>query len=417
MEQTASAIIEQAYSNTAYYIVKIVNDNGKKRLINKPIEISDLTFHKPIIVTMYALNDMTYLQPENSKKIYTFRNNIFCGFLNPDENTKYYRWKFHVGIVKYGSEYLPYWCIDEPEHSQTPSMIDFTKIMLPPMFTGFKYDMNFEYDHHLIDILHEYQASLVDEFKRPLDINGIKRHQYYPGKLADSTATVKDVVGLSKTLPIVVNLESKNEGLACLDLEPHFTEEDLNKAESFDYYYVEETPRGGRHYLIKAKQKDAYKFRISKYLEVQVNAPITLYGINGIWKKDNIKLSDLSEYKEVGHESSTFDETENPEKAQLIAKAYCEFFKYTGSRIYALSIYHKTDDLSYADFTAMARLYHRDIQFNVLQYPRDLQVWILADYASLILPHRAKHDELRLGVPYLTYLADKIVTKDTNDEK
>lgn len=417
MEQTASAIIEQAYSNTAYYIVKIVNDNGKKRLINKPIEISDLTFHAPIMVTMYALDDMTYLQPEDSKKVYTFRNNIFCGFLKPSENKKYYRYEFYVGIVKYGSEYLPYWSIDKPEHIQTPSTINFTKIMLPPMYTGLKYDMNFEYNQKLINILNEYQASLVDQFKRPLNVNGIKRHQYYPGKLADSTAVVKDIVGLSNTLPIVVNLESKNEGLACLDLEPHFTEKELNKAESFDYYYVEETPRGGRHYLIKAKQKDAYKFRISKHLEVQVNAPITWYGINGRWKKDKVELSDLSEYKEVGHESSTFDETENPEKAQIIAKAYCEFFKYTGSRIYALSIYHKTDDLSYADFTAMARLYHRDIQFNVLQYPRDLQVWILADYASLILPHRAKHDELRLGVPYLTYLANKIVTKDTDDEE
>lgn len=417
MEQTASAIIEQAYSNTAYYIVKIVNDNGKKRLINKPIEISDLTFHAPIMVTMYALDDMTYLQPKNSEKVYTFRNNIFCGFLKPSENKKYYCYEFYVGIVKYGSEYLPYWSIDKPEHIQTSSTINFAKTMLPPMYTGLKYDMNFEYDQKLISILNEYQASLVDQFKRPLNVNGIKRHQYYPGKLADSPSTVKDIVGLSKTLPIVVNLESKNEGLACLDLEPHFTEKELNKAESFDYYYVEETPRGGRHYLIKAKQKDAYKFRISKHLEVQVNAPITWYGINGIWKKDKIELSDLSEYKEVGHESSTFDETENPEKAQLIAKAYCEFFKYTGSRIYALSIYHKTDDLSYADFTAMARLYHRDIQFNVLQYPRDLQVWILADYASLILPHRAKHDELRLGVPYLTYLANKIVTKDTDDEE
>lgn len=411
--QYKSAIIEQAYANTAYYIIKIINDNGKKRLINKPIELADLTFHKPIIVTMYALNDLTYLQIESSKKVYVFRNNIFCGFFNPDTNTKYYRWQFYVGIVKYGSEYLTYWSIDEPEHNQTPSTIDFTKIMLPPMFTGFKYDMEFDYDAHLIDILSDYQASLVDEFKRPLDMNGVKKHQYYPGKLTDSTSTVKDIT--TTTLPIVVNLESQDDGLACLDLEPHFTKDELNKAESFDYYYVEETPRGGRHYLIKAKQKDAYKFRISKHLEAQVNAPITWYGINGIWKKDKVEPSDLSEYKEVGHDSRTFDETENPEKAQIIAKAYFEFFKYTGSRIYALSIYHKTDDLSYADFTAMARLYHRDIQFNVLQYPRDLQVWILADYATLILPHRAKHDELRLGVPYLTYLANKIVTKDDDD--
>src|SRR5699024_341869 len=128
-------------------------DNGKKRLINKPIELADLTFHKPIIVTMYALNDLTYLQIEASKKVYAFRNNIFCGFFNPDTNTKYYRWQFYVGIVKYGSEYLTYWSIDEPEHNQTPSTIDFTKIMLPPMFTGFKYDMEFDYDAHLIDIL------------------------------------------------------------------------------------------------------------------------------------------------------------------------------------------------------------------------------------------------------------------------
>lgn len=409
---SGACLLEQTYLNTAYRQIKIVDNGQSQTLVENVIKLSEVKFHKPYKCKLYVLDNEAYIEMtsiSNQKRYYKYNNAFFCGFFNHINVSRFAKWNYYLGTCEINQTTYIYWSMNQINDWNGESKLDLTNLVLPPSKTGFIYDMSFSYTHQLITKLGSYTASLVDRYKRPISIDGYFNNSYYPIALGKETYKFKDIVNISKNLPIVVDLSSHNQGLACLDLEPHFSSADLEIAESFDYYYVEETPRGGRHYLIKVKQKDAYKFRISKHLEVQVNAAITWYGISGQWVKDVVKPSDLSKYTEIHHQERKIKTIKVPEKINNMVDKMMKYFRYSASRLHALSIYKTDKDESHADFTAMARLYNFEVKEMLSAYDNETQIWLLAEYTARVIPYRPKHDEMRLGVPYLVYLANIII--------
>lgn len=206
---------------------------------------------------------------------------------------------------------------------------------------------------------------------------------------------------------MVVDMSKTN--YAVIDLEPHYTDEDLKEAESFDYLYKEYTPRGGIHYLIKYSG-DNFKFRITPNLEIIVDSMITFYGIN--YELGNLQAKETvlkDTYQEIGNKKSTVS-YEDVDVSNIVDRLEAKNVDSIGKDI-ALHQYQIDDDLSHADFVAMLRLYTYDVRpyqdaiEKEVGYERVPNV--LAAYAARILPYRLKHD--RPGTPYLFTIASKIV--------
>lgn len=290
--------------------------------------------------------------------------------------------------------------------------IDWKTLKLPVSIAGFTYDECFTYRKELVQILKTGKAAFIDSLKRPLSVPGLLHYgTYYPKSLDKSPFTFGDLAKYELNLPIAVDMGSF-EDLACLDLEPHFTKKDLDLANSFDAYYVEETPRGGRHYLIKAKG-DAYKYRLTEHLEAQINASVTWYGVFGKWLKDDVDESDLSKYKVVGKRKNELTMTvhECPPQAQRffdLIKTFGDINQGTRDKI--KEIYDTDNDPSHADWMAILTIYNR-IKQNFISLNIDMETrgWILTLFVSNLIPYRPKHDTDRCGVSYLTYLCFSVV--------
>lgn len=394
-------LIEQSYPGGPYYLSKIAD----KSLISKPCVFDDVIIKTAYPVVFYVQNEKIAIKDRDCYHLYL--NGNYLKDVKTFNTANFFEHRLNICSGTYqGQAAVIYSCDQVNAKAIAPP---WEKLFLPVFFTGWRYAKTFTYLPQLAKIFTGVRASFVDRFKRPLNLEKLKACEYLPADLTKSFDEFANLAAVKSYFPIVTDLASA-PALASLDLEPGYTDEDLALAESFDSYYVEDTPHGGKHYLIKVAESNVFKYRLTPKLECQVNAYISWYGINARWKKDDVVISDLSNYKVIEHSQRSASLASEPVKMRARAQYIYKMATASGGMNAALAAYDDISDESRADFTALARLWY----FVVKRYlqPGDNRPWLLADVASIAVPHRTKHDELRLGVPYLVYLANIIVGED-----
>ncbi len=413
-------MIEQTGLNAPLRYTKEVVENGKDKLISKTVIIDNVLFGPPEKIQIHRKrgeNELYLVKREIQKEYYLYKNNKLLNKLiltdeqvQNDEITNYL-----YGIAKYNGEIVSY-LIQNTPNVRITNKPSYDEFMLPSIFRGFTYNMTFMYNKQLIELIGNLPATYTDKHKRPINSNALKYNLHYPISMDKITSTFQQIANkYDYHMPIVVNLSNTEFG--CIDLEPNYTQNDLKLADSFDAYYVEDTPRGGKHYLVKIKQSSVFKYRINDKIEVQANCQITLYGRNGIFKSNNVEYSDFSKYKVIGHTSNEITlTTKPPEVTNIVNNLYNNKTLLSDTYMKQLQRNYLVDnDASHADFMLMYDIYKKAIKPLQSQYNTQLLPWILAEYSVKYLPPRAKHSSERCGVPYLVYVADKIINNQTTN--
>lgn len=421
-------MLEQSKRDGPLYYSQEVIEKGKRKLISKPIVLHILKFGPPtkVIIHLNASTKKVLLEVLKDDSLYPeyylYSQTKFCKKLNltEDDTIDDETYAYYYGIAQIKGDKTPYLLKDEPPItiSDVPT---FDTFQLPPVLSGYPYKQAFKYIPELTDLIGHLKATYTDRYKRPLNPTAIKHRKYFPMIIDNTTTKFKDLCNSNLPFPIVVILNniSANAQFGCIDLEPSHTDDDLELANSFDAYYVEDTPRGGKHYLIRVKPDEkSYKYRLTPNIEAQIQCQITIYGINGKILNPQPEITDLSQYKQVGHKTNPIvsidDRPDGIKFAAEIEDNVNELIEAneklgsTGAE-QAKRAYIYDDDDSHADFTALARLYRLNIKPLKENFTDDELPWLLASYAARIIPPRAKHSDARNGVPYLVYLADKII--------
>lgn len=305
----------------------------------------------------------------------------------------------------------------EEEHvyfvQNTPSVTynkipDIKRMQMPFTLQALDYDQTFHYPNDIKQFLSALPACYVDRYKRPIK----KAYgRTYPIAMEQVKTTWKDLP--ETTYPIVVDFRKTPFGVA--DLEPEHTTEDLEHFHSLPGYYEEETPRGGKHKLVRIED-GTFKFRYSPGLEFIHESQVTLYGIHGKWLCDNPPALDISNYQKIGHTEHTITaRLERPDVSKEVRLLKEKAIQNVSSGIsIAETLYQRDTDISHGEYVALRTLYEQDIAPYANQFDSGLLPWILESYATDVIPHREKHETMRNELPYLVYLAGIIIEKKSH---
>lgn len=405
-------MLEQSTQNGAVYLSQEKEEKGKTKLITKSVVINRVQFGppSPIIIHRSPQTSKILVEYPNETETngYIYNDGVLekriVAVTNPDDDLLNYLY----GIAKVDNEVVPYFIQNTPRVtlSDTPDTETFT---LPPTVSGYPYDTVFTYDPKLVSLLGDIKATYVDKYKRPIHPAYIKRGRFFPVELDNVNTTFRELSHAQKPFPVVIQLDKTDFG--CVDLEPGYTEEEYALATSFDAYYAEDTPNGGKHFLVK-NTDNAYKYRLSEHVEGISNTAITMYGLNGEWLNDDPDDVTFSAYTEVGNSQVTIDMSDKrPDGLDKVVADVTQAIEQMGStgKRRAKRAYKTSDDESWCDFTALSRLYRFDIQPLKASISSDMLPWVLAEYGATVIPARMKHQTSRNGVPYLIYLAHKII--------
>ena len=283
---------------------------------------------------------------------------------------------------------------------------DTKTIRIPPTLQKLDYIQVFTYPEPVAALLSDVPSAYVDRFKRPV----IRRNgRTYPVSMEKVETKWKDLP--ETTYPKVVDFSRTPYAVA--DLEPEHTEEDLREFESLPGYYEEETPRGGKHKLLRV-DTDQFKVRYSKGLEIINQSQVTLYGIHGTWLCDDPPLADLSPYREIGHGThavrAALTRPDVSEEVRLLQRKAEE--NVSTARVVAERQCRMDPDDSHGEYVALRTLYRCDIHPYAKQFDPERLPWITEAYSRESIPHRDKHETLRNGLPYLVYLAAIIIERE-----
>lgn len=423
-------MIEQSKKNGPLYLAELLN--GK--FISKKVTVDEVEFGKPTPITlMYRTIDLYAVVKGTTG--YIFENGQLTKTVeNPQPigrvvsfmyGTCYYEGRKHCYLIK-----------NTPTVSRDEvRAID--EFELPGSFTGYPYEQEFTYPDEVYTLFGDFPATYVNKYKRPLNPELMKSGLFLPIGIDMVKTTLNDLKDFPQ-FPRVVNLSGTE--YAVLDLEPGYTSADEEEVAKYEVIYSEDTPRGGKHLFVKTKD-DAFKYRISPTLEIVNDTMITLYGINARvhnMTADYVTFKDAG-YKEIGGIANIVT-TQATQEIAPIATTVRDFIldldkpfpqldgnitfgEQAANQEYKL----RSSDESEAEYMALLRLYQYDVKplfkrtsrsdrkINIRDFGKTLDIekddipWLLAEYGKFVIPHREKHETERQGVPFLVYLATKIV--------
>lgn len=405
-------MLEQSTKNGAVYLSQEKEEDGRKKLITQSVVINRVAFGPPTAIIIHrnpATPKILVEYPhENDNNGYIYSDGTLeqqiVATTNPNDDVLHYLY----GLAEINNQIMPYFIQNTPNVTLDIEP-DRSAFKLPPTVRGYPYNTTFTYDKRLIDLVGHVKSTYVDKYKRPIHPVYIERSRFFPVELDNVSTTFKEIINKQPFFPIVLQLNNTDFG--CIDLEPGYTEEEYNIATSFDAYYVEDTPNGGKHFLIK-NNDSGYKYELSKNIEGIANTAITLYGLNSKWLNDTPNLVTFNHYSEVGNKTVPLNISNNrPDNIDKVLTDITHAIEHMGStgKRRAKRAYKTSNDDSWCDFTALSRLYHFDIRPLQSSIPKNMLPWVLAEYAATVIPARLKHQTMRNGVPYLTYLSNKIV--------
>lgn len=402
-------MLEQSNLNGVVY--KSVHQG--KTLATTKVNITDVKFGKPIEVIIHRNphTTSTLIEDVATKTGYIYDElgsfvKTVQAVTSPDDICKSYKY----GIAEVDGEKHNYLIQNNPPVS-IDDLPDLLKFEMLPTMIGYPYSETFTYSDELIHILGDVRATYVDSYKRPLNPYIINSRIFLPIGIDKVTTTFKEVVNKHSHFPIVCELTDTE--FAVIDLEPDYTDEDYQIAESYPAIYKETTPRGGIHYLIRTNSK-AFKFRHTPKLEIIVNSMVTFYGTGQVINKKAELVTDFHEADEMGKQHIEVAQASQDVK-ELVDRIqeYSNHEGWLGEEAVRLEYTHNFD-LSHADFMASINLYKHNVKpyisnhINTNIQKEDLP-WILAEYMSRLIEFRLKHNRTIQGVPYLVYIATKVV--------
>lgn len=395
--------IEQSRTGGEFYLTTIVDDSksSKHTVKTEAIPPGRVLWGQPYQGSFSVVNDRLYF---TSGYTYEYVNSQWQ-YVPMNLNGEPY----YFGLALVDGVTYPYYVKDIP--TPTVNLPVQLELMEPPhTWTGFPYEQTFSLLPELVEILKDIPATYVDRYKRPLNAALVDRHRYYPKTVKESGYTLGQL-RQGTHFPCVIDLNQFSvDGVkfGILDLEPGYTDTDLEWLQSFDIIYEEETPRGGKHFLFK-HTSDRYKYRLTPNLEILTNALVTLYGINGRIINLNAQPSKLDDSLAVDYnpiEVVTAESDVNQIVEWLLARNKGGLGRSNMQRRYERE---SQVDMSSAEFNAMRHLYVREIKmFESMMTESDVP-WVLGEYARHVLPYREKHDSLRKGIPYIVYTAQKVI--------
>lgn len=401
-------MIEQSVLYGQVYLSIIKN----KTLISKPVSLTTLKFGPMRPITIFLEDEFVLVQNNITGDISIYKDNLLQGEkkdIRLDQGFFYY-----YGVVEYTDKktnqvsLYPYYLQNKP--LVTIDTIPNTNTFeLPRTLQPLDYNMKFTYPDIIYKLLSDVPATYVDTFKRPIIRN---KGRIYPINIDDVKTTIKDLP--PTTYPITFQLV--NTSFAVVDLEPNYTTEDFAHFESIDGFYIEDTPRGGKHLLVLL-DSDVTKFRYSQNLEIINESQVTLYGINAKQLNVNPKPLDVSSYKPTKTHLIVPQVKPIDEDLSQYVKLLNQKNKKAESSTKDLAKQKvlQDDDQSHGDYMALYILYHEDIKPYEQNLPKDLLPWILEAYARDVIPWREKHETMRKNVPYLVHLANIIIFGKTSE--
>lgn len=395
-------MLEQSFEHGTVYLSYVQSDS----LITKSVKIPEIKFGPSRPVDIIVTNDFVYVQDRNTKIVYLYSGGHLQAkgthIQMPDQNRFFYYYGMaYIPTAKTENKYYPFFTQNRPP-MQIEDIPNIKQFEPPRTLQNLGYRQTFTYPYEIIDLLGDIKASYVDRYKRPIRTeNG----RTFPISMDRVTTTFKDLAPTN--YPVVVDLSKTS--FAMVDLEPGYTVDDLQHFEQLDGYYVESTPRGGKHLLVPI-QSDIFKFRYSEHLEIINEGMVTLYGIESEILSVHPDLIDVSVYEstirrvtaQVKPISDNIQRYVDALQAQSEKRA-------SPAKTYALNRYEQESDMSYADYISLYILYMQDVQPYQKQLPKDSLPWILEAYARDVIPWRSKHDTMRNGVPYMVHLANEII--------
>lgn len=395
-------MLEQSFEHGAVYLSYVQSD----RLITKSVRIPDVKFGPSRPVYIVVTNDFVYVQDANTKIVYLYSGGHLqaqgTDIPMPEQRRFFYYYGMaYIPNAKTEEKYYPFFTQNRPP-KQIDTIPDIRQFEPPRTLQNLGYRQTFTYPVEIIDLLGDIKATYVDRYKRPIRT---EKGRTFPISMDKVTTTFKELEPTN--YPVVVDLSKTH--FAMVDLEPGYTAEDLEHFEQLDGYYLESTPRGGKHLLVPI-QSDAFKFRYSEHLEIINEGMVTLYGIEPKILSTTPDYLDTSIYEStirrvtapVRHVSDDIQRYVDALKAQSDKVA-------SPAKTYARNRYEQESDMSYADYIALYIIYMQDVYPYHKQLPEASLPWILEAYARDVIPWRSKHDTMRNGVPYMVHLANEII--------
>lgn len=394
-------MIEQSFQHGAVYLSQVRGN----MLVSKSIKVADISFGPWRHIRIAQKEPFVYVEDINTKIIYLYEKGnlqIESETLDFPNDVDHFFYYYGVADHKQDGEF-PYFIQNRPNvtYKGTPDVKVFS---LPRTLQDLGYDREFTYPREIINLLGDLPATYVDRFKRPIKH---EKGRTFPVNIEKVETKLADLE--ESNYPFVINIA--NTDFAMVDLEPNYTDDDLEHFNSLEGYYIESTPRGGKHLLVKA-ESDLFKFRYSDELEIINEGMVSIYGIDGKYLSNNPKKLDLSKYNSTKRTvSAPIKEKESDERIQKYVDLLEEMSKKTNSlgRDIAERKYNQGDDISHSEYLVIYILYQEDILPYRNHLPEPDLPWILEAYARKSIPWRDKHESQRNNVPYLVHLANEVI--------
>lgn len=301
-------------------------------------------------------------------------------------------------------------------------------------------------DSYVYKVLGDFPSwTISDKDKRPIDIGYLE----WEGKIrgaspADPGATVK-LSELKDIVPDAANaafmLDSDLHEVCILDVEPKCPNDERTPFFDFPYLWVETSMSGhGLHFVLpvpkaikddpyansRAAIKDAdkrYEILLNHWVTFTRNEIEPTSNPDGDWDaweafaKHLVESAPKSAVIASGLELIDVLK-DHPQKTQNWDK----IVEYAQVRAYEKDPADFNNDMSRYEFGYISHLYRQVKALAIndqtrYEYDANELAWLTYDAAREVIPWRPKHNEFRVGLPWLLYQSKMIVSYDTNSAK
>lgn len=301
-------------------------------------------------------------------------------------------------------------------------------------FNPYEYFKDFYQNPFIQSIKDNKKWTISDKDKMPIDIYAlIYQHQIIGAKYTNEIC-LTDLDTICKEVPTAANhayyLDALIDGFVVLDIEPKCPDDLKEKFMNLDYIYGEISMSGNGIHLIFPLPDCISEYPIAQkkivlkekhgYYEILLNHYVT-------FTRNTIKPASGSEkfetiFRELAKEQVDYSAEKDVDVSELEPENIP--FKDDIISLLVKQNYKKTpddfeNDMSVYEFARIGFLHYKLKQILKVSrikkahtYTDNEKAWLLFEAASQVIPHRAKHDEKRLKLPWLLFVSQQVIAKD-----
>lgn len=305
-----------------------------------------------------------------------------------------------------------------------------------------------------IPVINKYANEKIwtvsDQNKKPLDFNALLKGQIYGNILPGATfengnqplVTLYDILNSGWNFTNVTMLLNQAAYKLCvLDIEPECPDNLKQELTSLPCSYMETSMSGkGVHMIFENMQTDYPQILASKQVlkmdklyEFLLNRHYVTFTGNMLINNPTRPVEDIkTEFDKLASKATVMKVTElDTSDLPNISNIHASN-KILGRLVNEIQ-YNKTPDdfkdyknggkpdISRWEYGYMGFIYIRLVNilcaapYNTQKYSKQEQLVLLYEASRLIIPYREKHDTYRQGLPYLMYVAKKMVTTEKEE--